>query len=64
MNDNLKVSTDRESDAARHFDELPRNLVQPKVQTRPLDTDHDNDFWAHFGADKQPGNATETKSNS
>jgi hypothetical protein len=44
--------------------DLKRGLIQPKVQTRPLEIDSkNNDFWAHFGTQNQPGNSPESKSN-
>ena len=66
MSDNLNVSADLESQEARHPDAgMKVGLTMPKVKCTPLTIDSkNNDFWAHFGEDKQPGMKSETASNS
>lgn len=31
-----------------------RSTIKFEPKTRPLDTDHDNNFWSHFGAQNSP----------
>jgi hypothetical protein len=59
------VSSNLESNEARHPEaDMKVGLVTPKVRTRPLDiSSKNNEFWAHFGEDKQPGEQPETASN-
>jgi hypothetical protein len=56
---------DLESNEARHPEaNMKVGLTAPKIKTTPLVIDSkNNNFWDHFGEDKQPGNAPESKSN-
>lgn len=51
-------------EGSREPQELKRGLIQPKVKCTPLTIDSkNNNFWDHFGPDKQPGQSPESKSN-
>jgi hypothetical protein len=56
---------DLESNEARHPEaNMKVGFTAPKIRTRPLEiSSKDNNFWNHFGEDKQPGNLPESASN-
>jgi hypothetical protein len=63
MSDELKVSSDLESQEARHPDaDMKVELSFPKTKCTPI-PGPTNKFWDTFGDEKQPGNLPETASN-
>jgi hypothetical protein len=63
MSDDLKVSSDLESNEARH-PEAGMKIGQsaPKIKTTAI-PGPTNDFWSGWGTDAQAGNKSETASN-